>query len=265
MIRKALLTTLLLLPAAAIWAQTVTPGPRVRTAIKDVRVTALKDPLSITVSEKRIDLDLDNASLADAVKVLAEKSGEKIEIEKGLSPDSRITLHARNVTFGTALHLLAENAGVFVNLSLRDGKTVFHAAKTPGEIAKNDPFQMEPHVTYTQQALGKIFATPEGAITLTVPPVGPDGMMTLPPTLYRMRVEELRSTFTCPHCKGQVTALRTRQEPKCPKCGRLFQGDWQYCPADGTKRPAISSDWRFCPLCGHRVEIEKRAPEEPVK
>src|SRR5205814_108603 len=49
-----------------------------------------------------------------------------------------------------------------------------------------------------------------------------------------------RYTFTCPHCKGQVTGIRQAQQPSCPKCGRTFEPDWKLCPVDGTKRPSAA-------------------------
>lgn len=264
MIRKAVLITLLLLPTAAIWAQTPGPALKDRATTVNGRVSVVRDDHSIVVQEKRIDLDIDNASLADAVKVLAEKAGETVEIDSRVASDKRVTLRIHNVTFGTALRLLTEAAGAGVTMNLTDGKMVFRLTKSP--IGQGNSFFVAPRLSLELHGQDHVTATvPQGMFTFTSPAVGPDGILTLPPTLYKMRMEELRSTFTCPHCKGQVTALRSRQEPKCPKCGRPFQGDWQFCPADGTKRPAVSTDWRYCPLCGHRVEIEKRSPEEPAK
>ena len=74
-----------------------------------------------------------------------------------------------------------------------------------------------------------------------VVPLAPTGTV----GLDRYVVSGQRSTFTCPHCKGQVTILRQKKPAQCSKCGRSFEGDWQYCPFDGTKRPA--SETRFPP------------------
>jgi hypothetical protein len=73
------------------------------------------------------------------------------------------------------------------------------------------------------------------------------------PFLYNLTTSEERSTFTCPHCKQQVTIIKKHVTPKCPTCGRTFQDDWKFCPVDGTKRPEDSSDWKFCPHCGKAV------------
>ncbi len=68
---------------------------------------------------------------------------------------------------------------------------------------------------------------------------------------------ETRTSITCPHCKGNVTAIRTRTAPKCTKCSRTFQAGWEFCPADGTKRPAENNEWKHCPLCGKEVDFSK--------
>jgi hypothetical protein len=68
---------------------------------------------------------------------------------------------------------------------------------------------------------------------------------------------ETRTSVTCPHCKGRVTAIRTRTAPSCPKCSRVFQSNWEFCPADGTKRPEDKSEWKHCPLCGKEVDFSK--------
>jgi hypothetical protein len=79
---------------------------------------------------------------------------------------------------------------------------------------------------------------------------------------YQFLLGEERSTFTCPHCNGKATVIGQRQQPKCTKCQRAFQADWQFCPADGTPRPPAPGAWRYCPLCGKRVELEKAAVQK---
>ncbi len=73
---------------------------------------------------------------------------------------------------------------------------------------------------------------------------------------------EQRLSLECPHCKVKSTIIRQRSQPKCAKCSRTFQGDWQFCPIDGSKRPADPNEWKFCPACGKKVEIEKAAVQE---
>jgi len=79
-----------------------------------------------------------------------------------------------------------------------------------------------------------------------------------------VEVKEVRSTFTCPHCKQQVTVIHKHESPKCEKCGRVFHDDWQFCPFDGAKRPAgADSDWQFCPLCGKSIKADGKADVKP--
>ncbi len=70
---------------------------------------------------------------------------------------------------------------------------------------------------------------------------------------YLVTATEERSTFTCPHCKEQVTVIKKHTTIKCPTCGRGYQDDYKFCPFDGTKRPADSSKWSFCPHCGKSI------------
>ena len=75
---------------------------------------------------------------------------------------------------------------------------------------------------------------------------------------------EVRSTFTCPHCKNQVTVIHKHEAPKCDKCGRVFHDDWQFCPFDGAKRPAgTDTDWQFCPICGERIKPDGKVETKP--
>lgn len=67
---------------------------------------------------------------------------------------------------------------------------------------------------------------------------------------YSLSTQETRSTFTCPHCRKQLTIVSQKQSIKCPDCKRDFLSDWKFCPFDGAKRPANGSEWGFCPICG---------------
>jgi hypothetical protein len=86
--------------------------------------------------------------------------------------------------------------------------------------------------------------------------VAPNAPLTIP---YVWSMQEQRSMFRCPHCKGQATVLRKQEQPKCEKCARPFQSGWQFCPADGAKRPAAVGEWKFCPFCSKKVDGEKGA------
>ena len=91
------------------------------------------------------------------------------------------------------------------------------------------------------------------------------GITYTPLSLSGVKVAEERSTFTCPHCKQQVTVLHQHTAPKCEKCSRTFHDDWQFCPFDGAKRPASAgTDWQFCPLCGKSVKAPEKIINSPL-
>ena len=111
----------------------------------------------------------------------------------------------------------------------------------------------------TKTLNGDVLFLPGNGINLTNP------YSTLGSTLIRTSdATEVRSTFTCPHCKQQVTVIHQHQAPKCDTCGRVFHDDWQFCPFDGAKRPAnASSDWQFCPICGKSIKPDSKPDSKP--
>lgn len=193
----------------------------------------------------KVNLDLDNAPVKDALKQVFDQAKQEYALDKDVSDDARISIRAKNVKFATALDLITQTAGVRWGREKRDSKTLFRVGKSVRSDntiawAGLDTF-LKPHL----EALPRIgsFYEKEGNI---------------PFISYALATSEERSTFTCPHCKGQTTALRQRQQPKCPKCSRTFQSGWQFCPIDGAKRPPAPGGWKFCPLCGKAVEMEKQ-------
>jgi hypothetical protein len=187
-----------------------------------------------------VDLDLENVTVQDAARQIVERSKVKADVvvDPDVSADTRITLRVRGVRPSTALDLVAQSARVNWGVERRDDKTTVRLGKS-----------VHPGMMFRQDVIQRFPAIAPGAGVLTVPQFNVNRDI-------RMFTTQ-RSTFMCPHCKGQATVLRQSAPPQCPKCNRLFQADWQFCPADGTKRPAQSSDWKFCPLCGKRVDIEK--------
>jgi len=212
--------------------------------------------------EKRVDLDLKKASLKDALKQLFDQAKYGFTIE-GDAPDSSITVHAKNVKFSTALGLITDAAGVNWKMEQKDKSIHYTVGKsiksshfwpnTPWVLdGKSNSFIFSDNKPFTLST-GKNSFTPH-LFKQTDPMSGALG-------LYTTVTSERQSTFICPHCKGQTTVVRSRQQPKCPKCGRTFQTEWQFCPFDSSKRPATPGAWKFCPLCGKEVNME----EEPKK
>lgn len=195
------------------------------------------------VLEARVNLDLDNLSVREALTQLAGQAKQEIVIDADVPGDVRVTVRAQNVRLGTALDLLTETTGASWNIERRQGKTIVHVTKPTQPVAA--------HVAPTFAGIAGLLGRVEGQRMEFE--WGPDLNV-----IYRLSAQEERSTFTCPHCKGQVTVIRQRQQPKCTRCSRPFQAEWQFCPIDGARRPPAPGEWQFCPVCGKPVASERR-------
>jgi predicted RNA-binding Zn-ribbon protein involved in translation (DUF1610 family) len=191
-----------------------------------------------------VNLEIENATLKDALNALFKAAKREYAVEGELPGDARVSLKAMNVKLGTALDLITQAAGVGWTQEKKEGKTVYRIGKN----LKRDG-----------TGLNLLFTTPEvrGLRTEPVLPGVKLDWKADTPLIYSLSTTERMSTFTCPHCHGKVTVMRSATQPRCPKCGRVFQADWQFCPADGTKRPASPGAFKFCPLCGKPIEVEK--------
>jgi hypothetical protein len=264
-----LLTVAVLLPMPA-RAQTppATPtAPKKATATRaltpaellKIGVTGVLGFKGLTQPEPKVDLDLENATIREALKQIFDRAHQEYEVDEAVPDEPRVTAHVKNVRLSTALQLVLQEAGSGMHLSVKDGKSTMRIFK------------------YGANGKGRPSTLPE-VLNFNLP-LRPDGTVQLPEQLperlkqllqqtgidpnaavpYVLNLQEQRSTFRCPHCKGQSTVIRKPDQPKCEKCGRQFQPDWQFCPADGTKRPAAASEWRFCPFCGKRVLDDKNS------
>jgi len=200
-------------------------------------------------------------------------------LDDDVPSDPHVSVHAKNVRLSTALNLLSDVAGVSWRHEVRGDKKTVHVGKkvAPGTgawIMRSDGKGAKPFVFDRTEKFVIPKIEGDGPHVF----IGPDNFKLdprakpgQPPVLHdipfmnrlfdngftwTMPAGE-RSTFTCPHCHGKVVMVRMRQQPQCPKCGRTFEPGWQYCPADGAKRPTSPADWQYCPLCGKRVEIDK--------
>jgi hypothetical protein len=204
---------------------------------------------ALNVSDVRIDVDLEEASVRDALKQIFERGKQEYRIDEDVSSERRITLKAKNVRLSTALELVAQAAGVGLGRELKDGKLAYRITKSGAD--STSPLTV---LRYLADVKDLKFTQPGEAYKHIEQylKVLPNQQQWLP---YVHGVREQRATFRCPHCKGQATVIRAVQEPKCEKCTRVFQPDWQFCPADGAKRPAgAAGQWKFCPFCSKKVE-----------
>jgi hypothetical protein len=282
------------------------------------------------ISQARVNLNLRNAPLKEAIKQLTDQTKQQFVLENDVPADARITAVAKNIRLSTALDLITDVTGLnwgpqMLNerpqtskeptskaggLAIHIGKNVsrgffkvmqnggslnrWNAAlpdntdfykSTPLELIPqklNDPLILNGSRSIIQgkpldygagnSKTGLKFL-PGTRLNFSVAPNGsaPDNATnlstayTLANTLIQTnKVAEVRSTFTCPHCKQQVTVIHQHQSPKCDQCGRVFRDDWQFCPFDGAKRPATAGiDWQFCPICGKSVKPEVKADVKP--
>lgn len=256
-------------------------------------------PAVADVSVSRIDLV--DASVKQALDSLFKQAKLTYEFVDKDEPDARITLKADRVKFATALDLITNSAGLRWAVVSKDGKTTYKVGKSVrsdssffttlkmpnGNLFRRNNVAKLSTPTRIAQGTSSFFPRADSGIVYNVAPsldgkklnldssvllakpekgivnllVSPDtsGWLTL-------NQQEERSTFICPHCKGQTTVVRHHQQPKCPKCNRVFQDEWQFCPIDGAKRPPFPGAWRFCPMCGKEVAPDKQSgvPENPL-
>ena len=282
------------------------------------------------ISQARVNLNLRNAPLKEAIKQLTDQTKQPFVLENDVPADARITAVAKNIRLSTALDLITDVTGLnwgqqmlterpqtskkpaskAVGVAIHIGKNVsrgfFNDRQNAGYLNRwndalpdntdmymstplvltpqkpNDPpvlngsssiIQGKPLEYGSGSFKTRLKFLPGTRLNFSYTPNGsaPDnatnllGAYTLTNTLIQTsKIAEVRSTFTCPHCKQQVTVIHQHQSPKCDQCGRVFHDDWQFCPFDGAKRPATAGiDWQFCPLCGKSVKPEGKAELKP--
>jgi hypothetical protein len=219
--------------------------------------------------DQRVSLDVTDMPVKQALKTLCDQAKVTLETEKDVPDDAKVTVKLNNVRFLTALNAVTESAGIGYQMqyTVKDKK-----AQGSVKVGKN----LKPATGVSRLLNGKagnIYNWANGALTIPhvdinrplfdpqtgkklVIPNTPQAPLTFghaPSGVYNLRTSEERHTFTCPHCKEQVTIISKRESPKCDKCGRIFQSDWKFCPFDGAKRPANADTWEYCPHCGKRV------------
>ncbi|MBM3457234.1 MAG: hypothetical protein FJX77_01690 [Armatimonadetes bacterium] len=212
-----------------------------RTAVGGQNSTAVFIRLPPASANVRVSVDLDNVSIREALRSLCEGARKEHTVDADVPDQARVTIKARNVRLGTALDLISQAADAGWVMERRGQTERVRVGKSLPRSAANLLF--------------------DGSVTPSfVSGIGPLNISAGGATRWDIGVDE-RATFQCPHCKGQATVLRRRQAPKCTRCERTFQPDWQFCPADGAKRPAEPGVWQYCPLCGKRVQARADGKE----
>jgi hypothetical protein len=201
--------------------------------------------LAESLANVRVNLDLNNLPVKDALKQVFDQAKREYVLDADVPDDKRVTVRAADVPLNTALDLITGAAGVRWGQEIKDGKAVIR-------VGKNAPRSL-----FAAGNLATIYGNGMNALDLA-------RQGDLGPLIYRFGTTERRSTFTCPHCKGQATVLRASRQPRCAKCDRVFQSSWQFCPQDGTKRPAAAGAWKFCPICGKPVAMDSTTTDAPA-
>ena len=201
----------------------------------------------------KVSPDIDNMKVGDAVKKVLEAAGKEVEIDKEI-PDVRVSVKAKDIRLGTFMDMMSQAAGAGWSIEMRDGKARYRFGK---DIKAFGNWVIDPLTAKGYRSL----ATPQNGALFNRLSKGQSFVFTDPTTgastFQNYLGAETRMSITCPHCKGNVTTIRTRTAPKCPKCSRTFQAGWEFCPADGTKRPVENTEWKHCPLCGKEVDFSK--------
>jgi hypothetical protein len=205
----------------------------------------------VYISDIRVDLNFENKPVCEALREVAERSKHQLRLDKDMPTTVRVTLSVPNVKLSTALDLITQAADVKWGREVRLLKEA-KQAKNSLVIGRNvipttviamyeDEESSKPEWTINTSGLSE-------SILAMAAPLSPKWVMT---------TTEDRASFTCPHCRNQVTTIVQRGQPRCPKCTSVFQSDWKFCPSDGAKRPYLNKPWKFCPHCGKGIEFEQ--------
>src|SRR5438874_790611 len=105
-------------------------------------------------SGPKIDLDIRNETVGEALQELFSKSKAEYKLEDKDLPDTRITLAVKQVRFSTALNMIMEASGLHYAVHVQNGKTSYRIGKKVSSYAPNALFSTNKAysdaLTYTQ-------------------------------------------------------------------------------------------------------------------
>ena len=240
------------------------------------------DVINDATSKKRVDLELKNATVAEALKQLFQRVKLDFVLEDDVPADVRLSLTVKDVRFATALRLITEAGKVgwrweWQGQVQKDRKLVCRIGKSIKTMTHSNllletvPRLLADRIRFLDVSLQPLLDLPTIRLRAAQRPTMAAGraLQQRPPLLVPRPSDPFSGrgqfhTFRCRHCKNQVTLRVTVAQPKCAKCRRGFQPDWKFCPYDGASRPATAPPLRFCPVCGKRAARPAGTPL-PVK
>jgi hypothetical protein len=188
-------------------------------------------------SEKRVTIELKDASITEAFDQLFKAAGENFVLMPGVPPEQRLTLRLVDVPFEKALSFLCDLAGL--KWERKDGTYLISPIPRPlvPPSIPMPPFGVPPWVG----VMG-------GAVLPGPPMLSGEAMEKL---LQFRFLDELLSrlafpteiglgSIRCPKCHHLIRL-------QCPQCKRSVSPNWRFCPYDGTKLPPSPEK---CPECG---------------
>jgi len=219
-----------------------------------------------SLSDKRVDVDLKDVSLRDALKRVLDAAGVTYQIDDDVSNDTKVTLKITHTALPVVLDLLTDANGVGWRTELLPMSVYLRATDAPKNdkpesAGKDTSFRV--HIGKSVQPLPRSFrlgvldvkGMPQGDVRIPLASAAPSAPGSSPYILH-YRWSEHRAKFTCPNCHNKITIVQQPEEAVCSKCGRAFESDWKVCPFDGTKRPPRKDEWHYCPICGKAIKIE---------
>jgi ribosomal protein S27AE len=242
--------------------------------------------------EKRLNIELQDVPLKDALKRVLEDSKIPYLIDDDVPNDTKVSIKLANAPLTTILDALTLSNRIGWRTEFKKSTTATTTDKTkesseatkkneqPSAMASGSGsirgtgnvsgsyFSLTTTGNYvTQIHVGKtVTAIPNGYQFRTLDIEGAPSLSAqnairgaVGPQTPQMRVyrwQSQKKTFTCPRCHNSISILQQPEEVKCTKCHREFEDSWKVCPFDGTKRPEPKDKWRFCPICGKSITME---------
>jgi hypothetical protein len=207
----------------------------------------------IFMNDIRIDVNFENKPVCEALREVAERAKHQLRLDKDVPASVKVSLCASNIKLSTALDLITQTADVKWGREVR----LLKEAKQP----KNSLVVGRNIIPATVVSMWEDEDSTKPEWTINTGGMSESVFLmsaTTPSTpKWVMTMTEDRASFTCPHCRNQSTTIFQRGQPRCPRCSRMFQPEWQFCPSDGAKRPYVNKPWKFCPHCGKGIEFEQ--------